>query len=261
MSLEQKKYLKKIRREKSLVILIQILVVLVFIFLWEYCSNHGIINSFIYSSPTKIMSTLKDLTLTNNLMPHILCTLKEVVISFFGGIFLGLIISLLLYEFKFLSKVCEPFLVTLNSLPKVALGPVIIIIAGANLKSIIIMALLINLIVTIMNFYNGFINIDDNKQLLMKTFKANKLQTLKYLVIPGSLNTIISSLKINISMTLIGIIMGEFLVSKQGVGYLIIYGTQIFNMNLVMAGIVILVFMSIVLYRLVLLFEKKYCKN
>ncbi|MBQ9833872.1 MAG: ABC transporter permease [Bacilli bacterium] len=261
MSADQQKYLKKIKIEKFLILVIQIMIVLIFVFLWEYCSNHEIINSFIYSSPTKIIATLKELIVTNNLLPHILCTLKEVVISFLGGIFLGLIISLLLYEFKFLSKVCEPFLVTLNSLPKVALGPVIIIIAGANLKSIIMMALLINLIVTIMNFYNGFINIDDNKQLLMKTFNASKLQTLKYLVIPGSLNTIISSLKINISMTLIGVIMGEFLVSKQGVGYLIIYGTQIFNMNLVMAGIVILVIMSIILYKMVLLFEKKYCKN
>lgn len=261
MSADQQRYLKKLKQEKFLILFIQITIVLVFIFLWEYCSSHGIINSFIYSSPSKIVASLKQLIVTNNLLPHIFCTLKEVIISFLGGIFLGLSIALILYEFRIIDKICEPFLVTLNSLPKVALGPLIIIIAGANLKSIIIMALLINLIVTIMNFYSGFISIDDNKQLLMKTFKANRLQILKYLVIPGSINTIISSLKINISMTLIGVIMGEFLVSKKGVGYLIIYGTQIFNMDLVMAGIIILIIMSIVLYKIVLLFEKKCCKS
>ena len=159
-----------------------------------------------------------------------------------------------------LAKILEPFLIVLNSLPKVALGPIIIIIAGANLKSIIIMTLLINLIVTIMNLYNGFINTDQNKLVLLKSLKASKIQILKYLVIPGSLNTIISSLKINISMTLIGVIMGEFLVSKAGIGYLIIYGTQIFNMNLVMAGIFILIVLSIVIYLLVTLLFNKYQK-
>ena len=149
----------------------------------------------------------------------------------------------------------------INSLPKVALGPLIIIIAGANMKSIIVMALLINLIVSIITIYNGFLNIDDKKIKLIKSFGATKLQILFKLVIPSSYKTIISSLKLNISMSLIGVIMGEFLVSKEGIGYLIIYGTQVFNLSLVMAGILILVIISYILYKIIIFIESKLIKK
>ena len=149
----------------------------------------------------------------------------------------------------------------LNSLPKVALGPIIIIWAGANIKSIIVMALLINLIVSILNIYNGFIGVDEIKIKLLKSFGAKRLQLLRYLILPESKRTIISSLKINISMTLIGVIMGEFLVSKQGIGYLIIYGTQVFNLTLVMGGIVVLIILSFIIYECITLLEKKLSKK
>ena len=145
----------------------------------------------------------------------------------------------------------------INSLPKVALGPIIIIWAGANTNSIIVMALLINLIVSILNIYNGFLGVDETKIKLLKSFGANKIQILKHLIIPESKRTIISSLKINISMTLIGVIMGEFLVSKKGIGYLIIYGTQVFNLTLVMAGILVLIVLSFLIYEVVSFIEKK----
>jgi len=260
MSYEQKRYLKKKRIKRIIIISIQLLLVLSFFLIWEYLSNHNIINPFIYSSPSKIFKTIINLHKDNNLFNHIFWTLKEILISFIGGSLLGIIIAILLYEFKILFKIMEPFLIVLNSLPKVALGPMIIIIAGANIKSVIIMTLLINLVVTIINFYNGFTNIDQYKLTLMKSFMASKKQTLWYLVFPGSLNSIISALKVNISMTLIGVIMGEFLVSKQGIGYLIIYGTQIFNMNLVMSGILLLIIISIIIYLLVSWLLNKYQK-
>ena len=255
MSVEQKDFLLKIKKEKIMVLLIQLSIILTVFGLWEYLSNKEIINTFIYSSPSKIIKSLIELLKTNNLFNHIWCTLKEIIISFSLGSILGFLIATLLYEYPLLYRVIEPFLVTLNSLPKVALGPLIIIIAGANIKSIIVMALLINVIVTIMGLYNGFINIDNNKLMLMNSFNASKMQILKYLIFPGSFKTILSVLKINISMTLIGVIMGEFLVSKKGIGYLIIYGTQIFNMNLVMVGILLLVIISIGIYKLVTIIE------
>ena len=155
----------------------------------------------------------------------------------------------------------DPFLTLINSLPKVALGPILIIWIGANTNSIIVMALLINLIVSIITIYNGFMNIDNNKIKLLKSFGATKWQILKKLVIPSSYNTIISSLKLNISMSLIGVIMGEFLVSKAGLGYLIMYGTQIFNLNLVMTGIFLLLIFSYILYKIISYIEKKVLKN
>lgn len=204
MSNEQKKFLKKIKLQKGFVFLVQIFLVLGFLFLWEYLSNQKVINPFIFSSPSRILKTLSTLYTSGELFLHIFTTFYETFIAFILGISLGFFIAILLYEFPLLARIVDPFLTMLNSLPKVALGPIIIIWAGANIKSIIVMALLINLIVSIVNFYNGFMNTDFNKLKLMKTFQASKIQTLLYLVIPSAKNTIVSSLKLNISMTLIG---------------------------------------------------------
>ncbi len=254
---EEKKYIKKIKHEKRKIILIQITITISFLLIWELLTRYNIINSFIYSSPSKILLTFKSLILANNLIPHILTTLLETIIAFILGISLGFIISIIFYEKPTIAKIFDPFLTILNSLPKVALGPIIIIIAGANIKSIIIMALLINLIVSIVTIYNGFLNTDKIKIKMFQTFKASKKQILYNLVIPNSYSTIISSLKLNISLTLIGVITGEFLVSKSGIGYLIIYGTQVFNLDLVMTGIIILIIMSYILYKIVMIIENK----
>lgn len=261
MSKEQKKYLKKMRIKKLTILLIQIFIVVQFFIVWEILANNNIINSFVFSKPSKIFNTIINLAIDNNLFNHIFVTLEEVLISFSLGIILGFIIAIILYEVPILALIVDPFLTMINSLPKVALGPLIIIVAGANMKSVIIMALLINLIISIITIYNGFKSVSENKLKLMKAFKATNFQILFKLVIPNSYNTIISSLKLNISMSLIGVIMGEFLVSREGIGYLIIYGTQVFNLSLVMAGILILLIISFLLYKIITLLENKLIKK
>lgn len=261
MSIEQKKYLRKLKLKKILIISIQILIVIGFFIIWEVLANKNIINNFVFSKPSKIWDTILSLIQANNLFNHIITTLIEVIIAFVLGILLGFIIAIILYEIPILAEIIDPFLTMINSLPKVALGPLIIIIAGANIKSVIIMALLINLIISIITIYNGFINTDKNKIKLLKSFGANKIQILFKLIIPNSYKTIVSSLKLNISMSLIGVIMGEFLVSKEGIGYLIIYGTQVFNLSLVMAGILILVVISFILYKIITYVENMLIKK
>lgn len=204
MSKEQKQYLRKQRLEKIIVFSIQTFIILTFLYIWEYLSSHKIINPFIFSSPSRIFETIHTLYLSGDLFLHITTTFYETIIAFILGISIGFFIAVLLFELPILAKIVDPFLTMLNSLPKVALGPIIIIWTGANTKSIIVMALLINLIVSVVNIYNGFIGTDSNKIKLMKTFGANKLQILLYLIFPSSKNSIVSSLKLNISMTLIG---------------------------------------------------------
>ena len=257
MSKEQKKYLKEIKQKKIIIIIIQLLIIFLFFISWEFLTKKKIINSFVFSSPSKISNTIKKLYISHNLFNHIFTTLNEVLISFSLGTSLGFIIAIILYELPTLAKIIDPFLTMINSLPKVALGPLIIIISGANTKSIIIMALLINLIVSIITIYNGFQNIDKNKIKLFKSFGGTKKQILFKLVIPSSFKTIISSLKLTISMSLIGVIMGEFLVSKKGIGYLIIYGTQVFDLNLVTTGILILLIISFIIYKVITFIEHK----
>ena len=254
-------YIKKEKRNNILVKVIQISIGIIILISWELLSRFNIINSFIFSSPTKIVMTIIDLYKNNDLFNNIWVTLYELFISFGIGSSLGFVIALLFYRFSILKRIFDPYLTLLNSLPKVALGPLLIIWIGANTNSIIVMALLINLIVSIVGFYNGFINTDDYKLRLIKSFGANESQIIFNLVIPSSMETIFSTLKLNISMSLIGVIMGEFLSSKAGIGYLILYGTQVFNLNLVFGGIIILLIVSYVMYIIVTYIEKILVRN
>ena len=253
---EHKQYLKKKKRKKILILLMQIAILVTIIITWQLLADFKIINTFITSSPSNVVKTIITLYNDNNLFNNIWTTIYETLISFSLGTIIGIIIAIILWYSNFLYKVIDPYLTIINSLPKIALGPIIIIFFGANIKSIIIMALLISVIVTIITVYNGFISTDKNKINLLKSFSATKYQIFKLVILPSSYQTIISSLKINISMTLIGVIMGEFLVSKQGIGYLINYGSQVFNLNLVISGIIILMIVSYLMYIIVSYIEK-----
>ena len=255
LSLERIHYLKKIKQKKYLVFIVQILILFGFLGIWELCARNGIIDSFITSQPSRILKTLMDLT-SNNLLKHIGVTVYETIVGFLLGTFLGIIIAIILWWSDFLSKVAEPFLVVLNSLPKVALGPIIIIWVGAGTSAIIVMAIAISLIVTILENLNGFLKTDKEIIKMANTFNASKFQILTKIVIPANLSTFINSLKVNIGISLVGVISGEFLVSKAGLGYLIVYGGQVFKLDLVMTSVIILGVVAGIMYGSVLLLEK-----
>ena len=260
-SLEHISYLKKIKKNNFLTRLTQILIFIIFIIIWQILADKELINTFIFSSPKKVLDCIINLHTKGNLYNNILVTVWETVFSFLLGTLIGIIIASIMWWNKFIAKVIDPYLTIINSLPKVALGPIIIIWAGAGMKSIILMALLISVVVTIISVYQGFIETDPIKLKLMKSFNATKAQTYFKLILPSTFPVIISTLKINISMSLIGVIMGEFLVSKEGIGYLIMYGSQVFNLNLVMSGIIILCVVATIMYYAVLYIEKKLIKN
>ena len=255
-SLRQKRYIRNYKRKKFFIKFVQIFIVVCFILVWEFLAKNELINTFITSYPSKIFTTIVNLFKSGDLVKHIMVTLNETLIAFFITGILSIIISILIYRSDMLSKIIDPYLTVINSLPKVALGPVIIIWVGANNKSIILMAVLISIIVSIQSISIGFKNTNKNRIKLLKTFGANEADILRYAVIPSNLGVILNTFKINVGMCLIGVVMGEFLTSKAGIGYLILYGSQVFNLTLVMSGIFILLLMSIVLYTIISVIEK-----
>ena len=257
MSPKQRAYLRKIKRNNLLILIIQILIISSFLIIWELLSKYNIINSFIFSSPSKIIKTLISLIRNHNFFNHLYTTTKEVLISFGLGFIISLLVATIFYLVKPIYRVLDPFITMLNSLPKVAIGPLILIWCGANIKSVIIMALLINLIVSLVTIYTGMLSVNKNHILLFESFNASKWQTLYYLIIPSSLSSIISAIKLGLSLSFIGVIMGEFLVSKEGIGYLIIYGTQVFNLDLVLTGVSILIILSYIFYKPIAILENK----
>lgn len=255
---EHKTYLKKGKRRKIIVTTFQILIIAIFLGFWEFLAQKEYINTFLSSSPSEVVKTFISLFEQNNLWNHIYVTVYETIISFLIASILGIIIASILWWNKIIADILDPYLTVLNSLPKVALGPLIIIWVGANTNSIIFMALMICLVISIINIYNGFIRTDQNYITLMKSFHASKLQIYRSVILPSNIATIINCLKINISMSLIGVIMGELLVSKEGLGYLIMYGSQVFNINLVITAVVLLAIISYIMYLFINLIEQKY---
>ncbi len=168
----------------------------------------------------------------------------------------GTFIACILWWSNFISKVADPYLVILNSLPKVALGPIIIVWVGAGAPAIITMALAISLIVTILEMLNGFHSTDQNLIKMAKTFNATKWQIFTKIVFPSNITTLINALKVNIGLSLVGVISGEFLVSKAGLGYLIVYGGQIFKLDLVMTSVIILAIVAALMYHIIVRIEK-----
>ena len=257
----QEAYVKEHKSYHRKITFCRILIFILFLFVWELAADLGWMDAFFFSSPSRVLQCFLSLLKDNNLVLHIGITLYETILSFVLSIFIGIVIASILWWNNLLSKIIDPYLTILNSLPKVALGPIIIIWIGANINSIIFMALLISSIISVITIYNGFKNTDIEKIKLMKSLNATKFQIYTTLILRGNIDTIISSLKINISMCLIGVIMGELLVSKEGIGYLIMYGSQVFNLNLVMTGVILLVIISCILYYLISYLERKLVRN
>ena len=256
ISSARKEYLKKQKFRKIFIITIRILILVLFFALWQILADTGAINVFVFSSPAKILATIGDLFATGNLLHHMFITFYEAFLGFLIATILGYLIAVILWWNERLREILEPYLIVLNSLPKVALGPIIIIWFGAGTKAIIVMAILIMIIITVISILNSFVSCDKNKILLMKSMGANKWQILTKLVMPNGINEFMSVLKINVGMTWVGTIMGEYLVSKAGLGYLIVYGSQVFKLDLVMTSILILCILAGLMYGVVCLFEK-----
>ncbi|MBP5177130.1 MAG: ABC transporter permease [Clostridia bacterium] len=253
---EHIKYLKKQKRTTVCVNFTRFGILVAFLFVWEALSSFGIIDGFLFSSPSRILRTIKDLYSSGELFAHVGTTLYETLLGFAIASALGITIAVAMWWSGFLRRVLEPYVVTLNSLPKIALGPLIIIWFGAGTASIVFMAVIITVIVTVISMLSGFMETDENKILLLRSMRANKAQIFTRLVFPASLPTLISTLKINVGMSWIGSVMGEYLVSRQGIGYLIVYGGQVFKLDLVMASTVILCALAGLMYAAVSFLEK-----
>ena len=256
MSEEHILYLKKQRIHRLVVLIIQIGILILSFGLWELSATLEWVDPFITSSPSRIVKSIVDLYKSGEIWLHLGATLYETVLSFTLATLIGVLVAIVLWWSKTLSEVIEPYLIVLNSLPKVALGPLIIIWVGAGRGAIITMALLISVVITIISAFTGFTSVEKEKIDLLRSMGANKLQILFKLILPQNIPNIISILKINVGLSWVGTIMGEYLVSKEGIGYLLVYGSQVFKLDLVMASTVLLCILATLMYLIVALCEK-----
>ena len=261
MDKEHELYLKNLKRDKIKITIYRISILVVLIALWEILADIKIIDPFLTSSPSRIVKSIISFTKEGTIINHILVTCYETIVGFVLGTIVGTIMAIILWSFPTVSKVLDPYLVVLNALPKVALAPIVIFWAGNGTPAIIVITLLISIVTTIISVLTGFNEVDSGKMRLMDTFQANKWQKLKYLIFPASVPIFISALKINVGLSWVGVIMGEFLVAREGLGFLIIYGGQIAQLDMVMMSIVILSIIAFIMYKIVSIFEVKVIKK
>lgn len=260
MSIEQKKFIHQQKQRKNAILVWQIGLLISFFLLWEVAARLEWIDPFIFSQPTRIYNAFVEMVQSGSIWLHIGTTVFETVVGFLLGTILGTLIAILLWWNKFISDVSEPYLVVLNSLPKTALAPIIIVWLGNNMSSIIAVALMTSVVVTILSVLGGFLEVDKDQIKLVETFGGTKKQVLTKVILPASVPTIINALKINVGLSFVGVIVGEFLVAKSGLGYLIVYGSQIFKLDWVMMSVLVLAILAALLYQLIVVLEKKFLK-
>lgn len=259
-SLAQQEFIAKEIRHRRQVVIIRTMLLVLLLALWELAADFGWINSFIFSSPSMIAGCLLDMAKDGSLFIHTGVTLLETVVSFGLVVAVGLAVALLLWCSRSLSEVLEPFLVMLNSLPKSALAPLLIVWLGNNMRTIIVAAISVALFGSILTLHTGFSQMDGEQVKLIYSLGGGRKDVLLKVMLPGSLPLIISNMKVNIGLCLVGVIIGEFLSARAGLGYLITYGSQVFAMTMVVTAIVVLLLMSVVLYQAMAVIEKHFIR-
>ncbi|MCU9614286.1 ABC transporter permease [Caldibacillus lycopersici] len=254
-------YRNQLRKEKRWVLFFQILIFLAFFLFWQVASHFKWIDPLIFSSPITIWNLFLDKVSDGSLFPHIWTTVFETFLGFIIGTLGGTIFAAILWWSNTLSKIFGPYLVILNAMPKVALGPILIVALGPNMTSIVAMGVLVTIIITTIVIYSSFREVDPNYVKVLQSFGATKFQCFKEAILPSSFPTIISTLKVNVGLSWVGVIVGEYLVSKQGLGYLIIYGFQVFNFTLVLLSLLVIAVFATIMYKLVEVIEQKLLKN
>lgn len=261
ISKTQQNFLRKHKQQRSFIFAARILIFISFLILWEGSSRNHWIDSFIFSSPSLIFKTFLQMIQDHSLLTHITVTLTETFISFLLVISIGTITAILLWAFPNAAKILEPYLVILNSLPKSALAPLLIVWLGANTRTIIVAGISVSIFGSIITLYTGFHETDSEQLKLIKTFGGTKFHQLTKIVLPSSIPLILSTMKVNIGLCLVGVIIGEFIGARKGLGYLIIYGSQTFKLTWVLMSIVILCIVAMGLYSVLNFIERVYLRK
>lgn len=261
LSTAQLNYLKSLKKHQRIVAISRILILFSFLFLWEFTANVGIIDSFIFSSPSKIALCFFGMVADHSIFTHIGVTLYETIISFILVVLISILMAILLWTNQKLSEIIDPYLVVLNSLPKSALAPLLIVWLGANKTTIIVAGMSVAIFGSILSLYTSFQVVDPGKIKLVYTLGGTKFHVLTKVILPSSVPAIISNMKVNIGLCLVGVVIGEFLAAKEGLGYMIIYASQTFQMNWLLMSILLLCIMAMLLYAAINILEKWYIKK
>lgn len=253
----QQEFIEREQMHKKKVAVWRMMLLVLLLAMWELCTRLGMMDAFIFSSPSRVLLCFWRMVRDKSIFGHIGITLMETLVSFLIVTAAGTAAAVALWFSRSASEILEPYLVMLNSLPKSALAPMLIVWLGNHVYTIVAAAVSVALFGSILTLHTGFQSVDPEKIKLIYSLGGSRRDVLSKVLLPGSVPMLISNMKVNIGLCLVGVIIGEFLAAQKGLGYLIIYGSQVFQLDLVMTSIVLLCLFSTVLYKEIGWLEKR----
>lgn len=253
----QQEFIEREQMHKKKVAVWRMMLLVLLLAMWELCTRLGMMDAFIFSSPSRVLLCFWRMVRDKSIFGHIGITLMETLVSFLIVTAAGTAAAVALWFSRSVSEILEPYLVMLNSLPKSALAPMLIVWLGNHVYTIVAAAVSVALFGSILTLHTGFQSVDPEKIKLIYSLGGSRRDVLSKVLLPGSVPMLISNMKVNIGLCLVGVIIGEFLAAQKGLGYLIIYGSQVFQLDLVMTSIVLLCLFSTVLYKGIGWLEKR----
>ena len=218
---------------------------------WEQTTGNAALSAFLFGSPSAIWEHLVSMAEDGTLVRYSWVTGLETLLGFLFGNVIGTVLGLALWYSRFVSRVMQPFIVAVGSIPIVALAPVVIIWFGTGMISKIAMSTLSVVVVALVIAYKGALSVDDDQINLMRTLGATKRQIFQILVVPASLGDIFAGLKLTVGFALIGAIVGEFMSSSEGLGHAIFKAGSLYIISKVFAALVATIALALALSYLV----------
>lgn len=247
----QELYVYNHKHYHHLVTLFRFAIFALFLALWEGGARLGVLDSFFFSSPSGVVQCIITMFREQELLLHILITLAETLLSFAIVTIGSFALATFLWHSSYISKILDPYLVILNSLPKSALAPLFLVWLGAGMKTVITCGVFVAFFSSTISLYTGFLQTDNDKTTLIYTLGGTKKDVFHKIVVPSSIPLLVSLSKVNIGLALVGVIIGEFICSRYGLGHLIIYGSQVFQLDMVISSIMILCIIAFGLYKII----------
>ena len=236
--------------------LLQIALLVVLLAAWEIAIRFEWLAVYIYGQPSGIFVKAKTLIANGELLRDAAITAWEAIAGFLLGTILGSTVGLSLWLFPTGAAVLRPYLIALNGLPKIALAPLIIVWFGIGISSKIAIAAIITFIVAVITALQGAKEVDVDLVKLMRSLGAGRWKTWRTVIIPGSMPWIVSAFRLNVGFALIGAVVGEYIASKEGLGYMIYYAGVLYDLNAVWVGIAALMAVALLMYSAIDLCER-----
>jgi NitT/TauT family transport system permease protein len=238
------------------VLAVQVAILVGIIALWEIGANAGVIDAFFWSKPSAIYATLKVFFTTGDAWTDIWFTFRSTILGFLLGTTAGSLLGLSFWWSRNYAAVVHPYIICFESLPKLALAPLVVLVFGLGLASKIAIATALTIVVSTLTAYAGVKAVDPDGERLFYSLGASRLQVFRKLVIPSCLPWIISVLRVNIGLALTGAVVGEFIAAQHGLGRTILYAGQTYEIALVWVAVLVLSTLSVIMYVAVGLLER-----